>query len=65
MDLKPQIAVHLERVYWDNAYQTHLGFTDHFERTQNFAFHQLERLASYRQMKRGFAKLAEMDAKKS
>lgn len=65
MDLKPQIAVHLERVYWENAYQTHLGFTDHFERTQNFAFHQLERLASYRQMKRKFAKFAQMDAKES
>jgi len=62
MDLKPQIAVHLERIYWDNAFQTHLGFTDHFERTQNFAFTQLERLAAYRKMKKKFENLQDDEA---
>ena len=61
MDLKPQIAVHLERVYWDNAFQTFHGFSDHFERTQNFAFTQLERLARYRKMKEKFSAVQEDD----
>ena len=52
MDFKPQIALHLERIYWDNAFQTHLGFTDHFVKTQNFAFTKLEHLATYRKMKK-------------
>ena len=57
MDLKPQIALHLERIYWDNGFQTYLGFTDHFERTQNFAFAKLEHLAAYRKMKKKFENL--------
>ena len=65
MDFKPQIAVYLERIYWDNGFQTHLGFTDHFERTQNFAFTQLERLTAYRQMKKKFAKFEEQDMQES
>ena len=57
MDLKPQIALHLERIYWDNVLQTHLGFTDHFQRTQKFAFTKLEHLATYRKMKKKFENL--------
>jgi len=57
MRLKPQIALLLERMYWKTCYRPLAGFSDHFVKSQNFAFTQLERLADYRQMKQKFEDL--------
>jgi hypothetical protein len=57
MRLKPQIALILERMYWKKAIRAYFGFSDHFVKSQNFAFTQLERLAAYRKMKKKFENL--------
>jgi hypothetical protein len=57
MRLKPQIALILERMYWRATYKPFPGFSDHFVKSQNFAFVQLERLAAYRKMKKKFENL--------
>ena len=61
MTSKPKIALCLERTYWDNAFHPRLGFTEHFQKTQNFAFTQLERLARYRKMKEKFGDVQQDD----
>jgi len=65
MRLKPQITVLLERMYWKTCIRALAGFSDHFVKSQNFAFTQLERLADYRQMKKKFAKFEEQDMEES
>ena len=57
MRLKPQIALLLERMYWKTCIRALAGFSDHFVKSQNFAFTQLERLATYRKMKKKFENL--------
>jgi len=57
MRLKPQIALLLERMYWKTCIRALAGFSDHFVKSQNFAFVQLERLAAYRKMKKKFENL--------
>lgn len=57
MRLKPQIALILERLYWKLTFKPFSGFSDHFVKSQNFAFAQLERLAAYRKMKKKFENL--------
>ena len=57
MRLKPQIALILERMYWKTTFKPFSGFSDHFVKSQNFAFTQLERLAAYRKMKKKFENL--------
>jgi hypothetical protein len=53
MRLKPQIRVIYENVFWNSDKRSHLaqGFGGHYEKTQNFAFKQLERLYAYRRLK--------------
>lgn len=65
MRLKPQIALVLEQIYWKTAFRTFSGFSDHFVKSQNFAFTQLERLAEYRQMKKKFTKFEEQEVQES
>ena len=65
MRLKPQITLLLERMYWKTCIRALAGFSDHFVKSQNFAFTQLERLADYRQMKKKFAKFEEQDMQES
>jgi hypothetical protein len=57
MRLKPQIALILERLYWKTTFKPFSGFSEHFVKSQNFAFTQLERLAAYRKMKKKFENL--------
>lgn len=61
MSLKPQITVAIEQDYWKNCHNPHAGFSDHFVKSQNFAFAQLERLARYRKMKEKFSAVQEDD----
>ena len=53
MRLKPQIRVIYENEFWVNAMNAHLaqGFSGHYQRTQDFAFKQLQRLYAYRRLK--------------
>jgi hypothetical protein len=54
MSLKPQITIAIEQVYWKTCHLPYAGFSDHFVKSQNFAFAQLERLAAFRKMKKKF-----------
>ena len=53
MRLKPQIRVIYENAFWKSAMNAHLaqGFGGHFQKTQDFAFKQLQRLYVYRDLK--------------
>jgi hypothetical protein len=44
-------------MYWRTCFRALAGFSDHFVKSQNFAFTQLERLAAYRKMKKKFENL--------
>ena len=53
MRLKPQIRVIYENAFWKSAMNASLaqGFSGHYQRTQDFAFKQLQRLYVYRDLK--------------
>ena len=53
MRLKPQIRVIYENEFWATAMNASLaqGFSRHYEKTQNFAFKQLQRLYAYRSLR--------------
>ena len=53
MRLKPQIRVIYENEFWKSATNSHFaqGFSGHFQKTQDFAFKQLQRLYAYRGLK--------------